>query len=416
MMSREDRLRMQHMRLDMEKKFLAKQSRAGLPKWEEDARTAEEERLKKQHLRLENEKRYNKEHSYLTKDRRLAVQEEKMSKSVHSKPDFDNVKSKLFDFEKSSPRSRRKLMDSEASAPEEPSTTSHVAKTSHAIEATQFNQNIMHNLSVIPTAKGTTRQKSRNEDRSAPCLIQTTVTYEDTPRSPTRLSMYQPDSRTSRRKSDGPLGLSPLRLDRMSENHERRHSETPRITVTEDVDETARLKELYNKAIETVTHCDEVMMASKVTEQPGSLKTRRMSEPRQRSGLDFEALKELESILNDARLYSSRKSSKEDHSRLDLGSNRAQKKRIEHLEQVLKQLDPNYKWTSVELDPRDVLACSYLRLSKSNVEALENLIRKKGQDPGIHIHSDVTNYNIWDGIEKERADRLAAKQCKEPIH
>ena len=68
-----------------------------------------------------------------------------------------------------------------------------------------------------------------------------------------------------------------------------------------------------------------------------------------------------------------------------------------------------------------VLQCAYLRLSKSNVESLESMIRNKGSDPGIHIHSDVTDYDIWTGMKEERTDlqtqqkEKKGKRSKRPI-
>lgn len=32
------------------------------------------------------------------------------------------------------------------------------------------------------------------------------------------------------------------------------------------------------------------------------------------------------------------------------------------------------------------------------------MIRKSGRDPGIHIHTDVTDYDIWKNLREERAD------------
>ena len=49
-----------------------------------------------------------------------------------------------------------------------------------------------------------------------------------------------------------------------------------------------------------------------------------------------------------------RKPSKEDHTRLDVSSNRAQKKRIEHLEKVLKSLKPEEANRSGIIDPQEV--------------------------------------------------------------
>ena len=60
-----------------------------------------------------------------------------------------------------------------------------------------------------------------------------------------------------------------------------------------------------------------------------------------------------------------------------------------------------------------ILQCSYLRLSKSNIETLEKMCREQGVDPGIHVHKDVTDYNIWEGLKGERRDSLDAQAAIE---
>lgn len=57
-----------------------------------------------------------------------------------------------------------------------------------------------------------------------------------------------------------------------------------------------------------------------------------------------------------------------------------------------------------------VLQCSYLRLSQSNVQTLEEMIRERGGDPGIHIHTDVTDIDIWKGLREERIDLIKASE------
>ena len=51
--------------------------------------------------------------------------------------------------------------------------------------------------------------------------------------------------------------------------------------------------------------------------------------------------------------YSYRKHVTEDHSRIDVGSSRAQRKRIEHLEEVLRRL--NHGQQLVQIDPEKVV-------------------------------------------------------------
>ncbi|KAK3797523.1 hypothetical protein RRG08_054554 [Elysia crispata] len=54
------------------------------------------------------------------------------------------------------------------------------------------------------------------------------------------------------------------------------------------------------------------------------------------------------------------------------------------------------------MTPEEILACHYLRLNREQVDRLEKCIRDKGQDPGIHVHMDVTNYDVFSEIRRIR--------------
>ena len=41
------------------------------------------------------------------------------------------------------------------------------------------------------------------------------------------------------------------------------------------------------------------------------------------------------------------------------------------------------------------------------------MCREQGVDPGIHVHKDVTDYNIWEGLKGERRDSLDAQAAIE---
>lgn len=43
-----------------------------------------------------------------------------------------------------------------------------------------------------------------------------------------------------------------------------------------------------------------------------------------------------------------------------------------------------------------LLPYSYLRISKDQVGRLEDQLKQRGIDPGIHRHTDVTNINLFD--------------------
>ena len=37
------------------------------------------------------------------------------------------------------------------------------------------------------------------------------------------------------------------------------------------------------------------------------------------------------------------------------------------------------------------------------------MCKEQGVDPGIHVHKDVTDYNIWEGLMDQRRDTLEAQ-------
>ncbi|XP_067650986.1 uncharacterized protein [Haliotis asinina] len=175
------------------------------------------------------------------------------------------------------------------------------------------------------------------------------------------------------------------------------------------------IHDLYDMAIQTVASSDDMEFgASSAIPQKqkqekhssSDMRGRRpslgsnshvASAPASKATLDLKALKELEEILKDSRLYTTKKCRQ-----LDAGTEsstiRQQKKRMIQLEQLLSSLKIGHKKEipKVELDPMEVLNCSYLRLSKSNIESLERMVRESGRDPGIHAHSDVTDFELFE--------------------
>ncbi|XP_062607435.1 uncharacterized protein LOC134269245 [Saccostrea cucullata] len=121
------------------------------------------------------------------------------------------------------------------------------------------------------------------------------------------------------------------------------------------------------------------------------------------SMLDKSAMEDLEELLKEVRIYRDRKTSEEEHGYH--AQSRMQRKRLEHIEGILEKLS---RHSATKFDPKEMLSCGYLRLSKHNIEALENMIKEAGQNPGIHAHSDVTNYDIWAAIKREKEEEEAA--------
>ncbi|XP_055892017.1 uncharacterized protein LOC106069276 isoform X8 [Biomphalaria glabrata] len=65
------------------------------------------------------------------------------------------------------------------------------------------------------------------------------------------------------------------------------------------------------------------------------------------------------------------------------------------------------------LTPEEALACKWLRLTPQQVQALEDLIRAKGMDPGIHEHSILKDYDVFAEIRQLR--QAAQKQASKEI-
>ncbi|XP_045194211.2 uncharacterized protein LOC123549838 [Mercenaria mercenaria] len=413
----------------------------------------EQEKLRKQHERLENAKTHHKKHSFLTKDRRLSLTDDKLpdvltpsttpdiqSKSAHS-PDYTKTKSRLFDYERlASPRGRRQLMTSAEGSPvQSPLPPRTIApKSSHAMEARKTSHTdtvkkiarVPHGSTAELGKKPSSRQSLHSENKvrfKEDHMPASPSSNERTRRGSLPTSFPSPFPQ-KRRASLPASGFEPVKPP----SRQRRHSMPantnllPKIIVDEapnlspDLDEQeTRLTALYNKAIQTVQLADETLLAAniKYLDRPNMhrLSLGSPSDKISGSGFGLATLKELESILSDARVYSNRKGSRKEYSCLDGATKRAQKKRIEHLEQVLKKLNPTYD-TSVDIDPLKVLQCSYLRLSKSNVETLEKMSREQGKDSGIHIHMDVTDYDIWKNLKEERTDLKKPEPEVDEIH
>jgi hypothetical protein len=54
--------------------------------------------------------------------------------------------------------------------------------------------------------------------------------------------------------------------------------------------------------------------------------------------------------------------------------------------------------------------------SKSNVEELEQMIRDGGEDPGLHYHSDLSNYDLFSELRKEMADVIQNEEEVLDLH
>ncbi|XP_036369217.1 uncharacterized protein C16orf78-like [Octopus sinensis] len=62
------------------------------------------------------------------------------------------------------------------------------------------------------------------------------------------------------------------------------------------------------------------------------------------------------------------------------------------------------------LTPKEVLDCSYLRLSEAKIKELEQACRDRGTDPGIHKHMSFDELNKVEIFEKASADDNPAER------
>ncbi|CAL1533279.1 unnamed protein product [Lymnaea stagnalis] len=69
-----------------------------------------------------------------------------------------------------------------------------------------------------------------------------------------------------------------------------------------------------------------------------------------------------------------------------------------------RMADIPQKHTLPLMTPEEALACKWLRLTPQQVAVLEELIRQRGLDPGIHEHSQLNDYDVFAEIRKLRLE------------
>ncbi|PVD20523.1 hypothetical protein C0Q70_18679 [Pomacea canaliculata] len=74
---------------------------------------------------------------------------------------------------------------------------------------------------------------------------------------------------------------------------------------------------------------------------------------------------------------------------------RLQARTVKKLGDILTTIRPANRANGL-LSAEDALSCGYLRISKDQVGRLEDQLKQRGIDPGIHRHTDVTNINLFD--------------------
>jgi len=68
-----------------------------------------------------------------------------------------------------------------------------------------------------------------------------------------------------------------------------------------------------------------------------------------------------------------------------------------------------FQRTINQLKPIDALNCAWLRLTKEQVSILEQRCRDEGIEPGIHAHSDVLNYDVFEELREIRRKEKEVK-------
>ncbi|VDI79309.1 Hypothetical predicted protein [Mytilus galloprovincialis] len=111
--------------------------------------------------------------------------------------------------------------------------------------------------------------------------------------------------------------------------------------------------------------------------------------------IDLARLKEVEELLYETSQFRRKQKS----ATPDSHTARVQMRRLDRLKEILDSLKK--KPEAPTFKPMEMLNCSYLRLSKSNVEELEDMVRKAGMDPGIHVHSDLSGYDLFADLKRE---------------
>ncbi|ESO85071.1 hypothetical protein LOTGIDRAFT_235933 [Lottia gigantea] len=144
---------------------------------------------------------------------------------------------------------------------------------------------------------------------------------------------------------------------------------------------TSSMRNIYDEAIQKITTVHDPSPRFSENNSTSSMQSesrRHRNSVDKLPEIDKHAFRDLENIVKEA------KQRKKEVGASNYAS-RHNRRRLQHLEQLLEELRPRVK-AEIPFDPVSILECRYLRLSKANVENLENMIREKGMDPVDFIH------------------------------
>ncbi|XP_064612020.1 uncharacterized protein LOC135475973 [Liolophura sinensis] len=203
----------------------------------------------------------------------------------------------------------------------------------------------------------------------------------------------------------------------------RRESISGQMFSREEMEEQQRILDLFIHLVEKVDDYvfDPAELSAKIKEmaierkQHGAAPISRASNSQRHAALphlqklheDPALMKELQSLLHQRRqsVDLARRSSVSKTGSSGTLHHHNAKRRVSGLE-MLSDILGAYKsqYKEVTFDPLAMLNCGYLRLSKSNVRELERLCREQGIDPGIHAHTDVEDFQLFDDHEDSEGE------------
>ena len=386
-----------------------------------------------------NDKNFDKE-EILMRKQLLKLEQEKERNSAHSLVNHNNVYELLHssstttgDHFKPPGHLPPLIAEKEANRKHKPKSHRQLKQEYAEATAQEKNRRMSEGANVITRRKSEDRRKSMPENGTVNFLRQEHLRIQDTMKRRHSISgpvtripkivlideqdneivLCEKKSKNKNISSKAEHHTSPSQQDNnmgCNSHHGSRSVAPSHHELDTDHTNGEQITNLYDLAIKTVASADDYSFSGPSNRESNTniglhrRNSRVMDESRipDLRRLDLSALKELENVLQEATIAKDKKHRESDYG-LHTAENRIQKRRLSFLEDILVALGRDNKGT---INPEELLNCSYLRLSKSNVETLEQLMREKGVNPGIHAHFDVSNYDVFAAIKSEMAEQL----------